>query len=382
MYLRLMLLCVFMAKVHTKCEKTFTYECEKVKDVEIHGLKSWESLIISQNKCNKTTSHTLDEVLTRDAFNKTPNIQELIIVEKVNAIEVGAFNGVKRFDLLKFYKNQLTVLPRLAFADLHIYKLDLSHNSIQNIVPELFRRSTVTVLNLSHNKLSTITLNILNLPSLRYLTLSNNNLQSLADECFHENLEHLNLGSNGITQIEEGVIAPLKNLKELNLSNNRLKGVKIAYGMPKLETLDLSHNEIDQIAEGSFGQFLKLKHLLLNHNYLTSISPTIFPDPNSIVTLNLHSNAFMYITEETTKVLRKVREITTYGNPWACSCLKRFYDFLQEYNITQPECEQKFYAEGNTAVCVITTDTCMYNDKLTQEHFQSFRVSPKKEFCG
>lgn len=376
-----MLLCVFIVKVNTKCEKTFTNECETVKDVESYGQKNWESLIISPNKCNKTTSHTLDEVLPENAFNKTPNIEELTIVEKINAIEVGAFNGVKRLDLLKFYKNQLTVLPGLAFANLSIHKLDLSHNSIENIVPDLFKQSTVTIINLSHNKLSTIPINILNLPSLRYLILSNNNLQSLADECFHENLEHLNLGFNGIVQVEDGVIKPLKNLKELYLSNNRLKGIQISYPMRSLETLDLSQNEIDKIAEGSFGQFLKLRRLILDNNYLTSLPPKIFPIPNSIVTLYLHSNAFMYITEDTTKALQKVREVTTHGNPWACACLNRFYNFLQEYNITQPECDRRYYSEGNTAVCILTGDICTYNEKLTQAHFQSFRGTTKQKYC-
>ncbi|KAB0794211.1 hypothetical protein PPYR_13831 [Photinus pyralis] len=373
---------VIIVKVYSKCETTFTNQCEKVKDIERYGKKSWDSLIISPEKCKRTTSHTLDEVITENAFKKTPNIEELMIMEKITGIEAGAFNGIKRLEHLKFYKNQLTVIPRLAFANLHIHKLDLSHNAIENIVHDLFRQSTVTILNLSHNKLNNIQINMVNIPSLKRLIISHNNVQSIVDGAFHENLEQLNLAFNDISQIEEGVIKPLTNLKELNLSHNRLNRIQVSFGMPSLETLDLSHNVIDQIAEGSFGQFFELKRLILNHNYLTSLPHKIFPNPNPIVTIFLHSNALMYVPEETTEALQDIREVTFSGNPWSCTCLKSFNEFLQERNISEPDCDQKYFGKGNSAVCIITTNTCTFDERLTQEDFDNFRNSRQQDPCA
>ncbi|KAK5641827.1 hypothetical protein RI129_010374 [Pyrocoelia pectoralis] len=223
---------------------------------------------------------------------------------------------------------------------------------------------------------------MLNIPSLETLIITNNHLQSLVEGCFHENLEYLNLEFNSLSQITEGVLKPLKNLKELNLSHNRFKGIELSYGLPSLESLDLSHNEIVVIVEDSFKNFWELKSLKLDHNYLTAISYKIFPTGNSITTLHLHYNAFMYIPETTAQILPKLREITIGGNPWACPCLVIVTGYLQEKNITQPECDRKYFSIGRSAVCVITDDeSCTYEEKLTQVDFNNFRSSLQQDLC-
>ena len=377
-----LVLFILINKVKSICEKTHVNECEKVSDVDRFGQKTWENLVVSPHRCKKTDSHTLDEVLPPNAFSKVFNIDELIIVEKITGIDPGAFNGLKQLSLLRLYKNEIKIIPRNVFTNLHIYKLDLQNNGIEYIAHELFQGSTISIINLSHNKLNNIQVNMLNLRSLEKIIITHNEIQSMAGDCFHENLEHLNMAHNSISQITEDVLKPLKNLKELNLSHNKFKGISLSYGLPSLETLDLSHNQIVVIEEGSFQRFWELKHLKLNHNYLTSISHKVFSIGNSITRIHLHYNAFMYIQEINARLLQKLEEFTIGGNPWACPCLQIIQFFAQANNITQPDCDLDYFSVGKSAVCVITKTTCTFDEKLNQNDFQNFQNSLSPDLCS
>lgn len=379
----MVLLCVFVISVESKCTTTYITNCDKISDVPRFGTKSWENLIISPDACSKTGVGNLDEVLEPNFFGNAKNIEELYIVGKLTGVEPNSFKGLTQLTYIKLYKNQLKVIPQDAFSNLlKRVKIDLQHNSIENIVHGSFGNSIIRHINLSHNKLRNIQLDNVNLPSLEEFSAKDNDISYVAAGAFHENLEYLNLAHNSIAQFEKGVLEPLKNLKELVLSHNRFKGIALTYGLPSLETLDLSHNEIVAVHDKTFHQFHDLKNLKLNHNYITYLSYNVFPIGNNIRSLHLHYNAIMQIQEPVGKILQRLEEITFSGNPWACPCLQMIATYISERNISQPDCDRNYFTVGKSAVCVVTGDDCTGAEELTKEAFENFQNSLNTDLCS
>ncbi|KAF5308035.1 hypothetical protein FQR65_LT06409 [Abscondita terminalis] len=379
----LLLLCLLVITVKSKCTTTYVTYCETVSDVQRFALKSWENLMISPDMCSRGKVGTLDEILEPKFFGKAKNIEELYVMDKIHGVEAYSFDGLTQLTYIKLYKNQLKVIRRDAFANLFKpIKIDLQHNSIENIGHGLFTNSTVININLSHNKLTNLQIDALNLPTLEKLSVKHNDISYIAAGSFHENLQYLDLAHNSLSQFDKGVLETLINLRELVLSHNRLKGIAIHYGLPSLEKLDLSHNEIVHIEDKSFSMFPDLKHLKLNHNYITYLSHNVFAIENNIRSLHLHYNAIMQLQEPVGRILQQLEEITISGNPWACPCLNMITSYLTERNVTQPDCDTNYFAVGKSAVCVITEEVCTGGEKLTKEAFENFRNSLNIDLCS
>ncbi|KAK4873828.1 hypothetical protein RN001_013188 [Aquatica leii] len=384
MYLiRTVFLCVLILSVKSKCTTTYISSCDKISDVSSFGMASWESLIISPDVCNKTGVGNLDEVLEPNFFGNARNLEELYIIDKINGIEPNSFNGLTQLSYIKLYHNQIKLIPENAFSNLLSYaKIDLQHNSIENIVYGSFGNSLINYINLSHNKLRNIQVDNVNLPSLKKLSMKHNVISYIAVGAFHENLEYLNLAHNNLAQFKKGVLEPLRNLKELVLSYNRFKVFAVIYGLPRLKTLDLSHNEIVTISDSTFHHFQDLKNLKLNHNNITHLSYNIFLTGNSVRSLHLHYNAIMQIQNQFRQILHRLEEITISGNPWACACLQIIAAYVNEKNISQPDCDKRYFTMGESAVCVVTGDVCTDFEKLTKEAFENFQNSLSTDLCS
>lgn len=375
-------MCLFLTETHSKCTRTFITTCDKVSDVTRQGKSEWKNLIISNDQCSKTTSSIPNEILKQGGFKKTPNLEELFIIEKVNEIQPGAFNGLDQLTYLKLYKNFIKVIPRGAFSNLtQVFKLDLQNNFIENIEHGLFQDSSISVINLSYNKVNNIQVDKLDLPGLRKLIFTNNDISLMVPGCFHENLQYLNLDNNQIVEMEEGVLKPLENLKELILSNNKLNGIAVSFSLPNLEKLDLSHNEIQGIKEGSFKEFFELKYLYLGYNRITYLNPNIFPKESNIQIFHLHQNALMNLDGRVGMYLPYLKEMSIGGNPWACPCLDVIMQYFGLNDIKQPECEREFFESGISSVCWVTGDTCTGAEVSTTEIHNNFQKSINSSIC-
>lgn len=370
----LVTLLLFFVDVQCKCSTGFLTTCEKPTDIARYGKATWTNLIIANDQCSTNVFGPPDEVLRFRAFNKVLNLEQLYIVEKLVSIQPGAFDGLDQLTYLKLYKNLIKVIPRGAFSNLtQLFKLDLKDNSIENIEHGLFANSSITSIDLSNNKLTNIQVDMLVLPSLKKLIITNNDISLLVPNCFHENLEYLNLDHNNLVDLDEGVLQPLKKLKELILSNNKLNGIAISFPLENLEKLDLSHNQIQGIKDGSFSEFFELKYLFLGHNRISYLSPKVFPEGSNIQVLHLHQNAFINIDERIGAKLPLLHEMSIGGNPWACPCLEKIIEYFGRKNIRQPECELEFFANGESPVCSVTSGACTGKEVLTEEIYDEFK---------
>ncbi|KAM3567403.1 hypothetical protein VYU27_010451, partial [Nannochloropsis oceanica] len=138
-------------------------------------------------------------------------------------------------------------------------KLDLSHNEIEALPPDLaLLGATLRVLLLRQNLLSSLP------PSLPSL----------------ENLLTLDLSGNRIKELDPSSFAfPL--LKDLSLSNNRISSLPPSLGpsLPSLQTLHLSNNLLRSFPP-SLGTLQKLTTLTATGNALEVVSPSLLALPS------------------------------------------------------------------------------------------------------
>lgn len=332
--------------VENKCLNTILVTCENLSDVSKYGKTSWDVLVVESDRCKRENDVMLNgnEVLRLGTFNNTPNLEQLFISRKVTNLEPGAFFGIKRLKYLKMQGNQLKVIQSGAFLHLkHLEKLDISHNSIENVVHGFLKDTSVRYLNLAHNKLTNIQVDMFDLPTLEEIILSHNNLAYIAADVFSETIQTLDLSYNELKEIQPNILKGYDSLRYFLLSYNKLESFEIVPdGAENLEILDLSYNEINNLDVTNFHNSANIKDLYLNNNKLNVVSP--------YCTVNdTERQCKMQMYFPNLKVIR------LRANPWHCDYLNSLFEFIELYNIIKSKCDKQFFGSGKYPVCVVTS---------------------------
>jgi Leucine-rich repeat (LRR) protein len=105
--------------------------------------------------------------------------------------------------------------------------------------------------------------------NLRVLDISDNQLENVPVEIKSlKNLRNLQLHTNRLTMIPEGLFACFTVLTTLNLSHNQISDIpKDIQTHTNLQILDVSHNQLQRVFH--LDQMKKLTHLLLNNNNIS-----------------------------------------------------------------------------------------------------------------
>ena len=170
-----------------------------------------------------------------------------------------------------------------------VRQLVLKFNEFTKVDASLAFYPALTLLDLSSNRLSSLPAKVFQAQAkLRVLRLSENSLPSLLPQTFAglHRLTHLSLHGNQLERLEVGVINDLGHLTNLDLSNNQLKELGEGSLPPSLETLELNSNRLSSLPEG-LSELPNLTHLSLANNLLVKIS--LPPLPN-LRQLDLSSN--------------------------------------------------------------------------------------------
>jgi outer membrane biosynthesis protein TonB len=150
--------------------------------------------------------------------------------------------------------------------------VDLSHNPITDLPPEISQFPQLFALYVTGTQLKQVPPEIGRLNNMGHLFLCNNQLTELPPEIGQlSNLENLNLSGNQITTLPPE-IGQLSNLKWLSLSNNQLAELPPEIGqLSNLETLVLEGNQLTTLPP-EIGQLTNLQ-LNLNGNPIKELPP-------------------------------------------------------------------------------------------------------------
>ena len=233
---------------------------------------------------------TLITNLTSEMFNDLP--------ESITSVNVG-FNDIVR-------------LEKGIIVNQHLRKIDFMFNAIIEIENEVFINTNITTLKLSMNELTDTKFATTLPPTITELDLSLNRIAEISPESFRSSiaLKVLRLDYNGITQLELGVFANLKNIKEISLIKNEIHSVTrdSSINLPdSLEVLNLRSNKLTNLKAGTFVNSPKHK-LLLNNNQITNIEDGSFNLPH-LQELDLRDNHLSVIDSGELKGLKNLRNL-------------------------------------------------------------------------
>lgn len=206
---------------------------------------------------------------------------------------------------VKTFSFKMCPLPTTPFIDV-INRAGVSKLNI--LMFQAFGKNLTNTLHRSHLK---------GLGGVTRLTLSSNGLTDLPDDLFEDmtNLTWLELRSNNIRAIR-GAFAPLVNLEFLQLASNELPSLPngVFSHLRRLRRLHLWQNRFTELHGEAFKGLDKLTELDLGSNAFTTFPEDVFSSLNNLEKINLYNNNFSFLPENLFAHNKNLTDIMLYYN--------------------------------------------------------------------
>ncbi|KAL5018593.1 hypothetical protein ScPMuIL_004315 [Solemya velum] len=203
--------------------------------------------------------------------------------------------NLKKLEHLTIIRNDIESLgnTRRNFKLEDLSVVDLSHNMLEEVPPDLEHAKNVIVLNLSHNKIENIPHQLfVNLTDVNFVDLSNNQLETLPPQMRRlTSLQTLILNNNPLVHAQLRQLPVLTALKVLHMRNTHRSPSNFPSGLDTLKNLqdvDLSANDMPRVPEPLY-KMSSLTRLNLSDNQISELSLMIDTWTN-LETLNLSRN--------------------------------------------------------------------------------------------
>ncbi|XP_054000229.1 leucine-rich repeats and immunoglobulin-like domains protein 3 [Hylaeus anthracinus] len=185
-------------------------------------------------------------------------------------------------------------------------------------VPDLIFVNNLTHLALAHNSISDINGSaLLSLQQLQSLDLSGNKISTIKHGSFlvPNCLTHLNLNMNHIRVIENGSLDNLTSLEELRLNKNQLTQLKDLFtNLKKLQILEINRNDIQTIQGLSLRGLKNLKELRLKRNKIEVLDDGAFWPLKNLTVLQLDFNLLSTVRKGGLFGLERLEKLTLSHN--------------------------------------------------------------------
>ncbi|EZA50723.1 Chaoptin [Ooceraea biroi] len=331
----------------------------KLDSNTFRGMRFLRRLYLSDNQINDVGRGTFGSVTRIGTIDLSRNF--------IKKIDFQMFNQLQYAELLDVSENFVTIVEKLAFKDLYLAKVNLSHNEISKIEAGAFENcANITSLDLSYNKIENISKYSFDSASYAMeLQLSYNLLTSLNQVPLHNmtGMKILNVSHNQIHSIPRQTFP---NLRYLNMSHNSMEKIKPStFGpLPTLLELDMSYNQLNDVARGSLTRLASCRSLTVKNNRLTRIfqlpislghldfsenlleeipSTDVWPTMNALLSLDLSRNRLSdNLQEGSFENLLTLRTLNLQANnitkpPWQAlgSLTSLQYLYLQDNHMTK-----------------------------------------------
>nr|XP_033808792.1 leucine-rich repeat-containing G-protein coupled receptor 5 isoform X3 [Geotrypetes seraphini] len=240
-------------------------------------------------------------------------------MNNISKVPSGSLHHLRFLEELRFAGNDLTYVPKGAFAGLSSLKvLMLQNNRLKGVPSEAFHNlRTLQSLRLDANHISYVPHKCFNgLTSLRHLWLDDNSLTEVPVQPLKSlsALQAMTLALNNIHHIPDHAFGNLSSLVVLHLHNNRIRslGKKCFDGLHSLETLDLNYNNLDEFPS-AIRALNNLKELGFHSNNINSIPERAFVGNPSLVSIHFYDNPIQFVGKSSFRHLPDLRTLTLNG---------------------------------------------------------------------
>ncbi|XP_076760869.1 leucine-rich repeats and immunoglobulin-like domains protein 3 isoform X2 [Xylocopa sonorina] len=195
--------------------------------------------------------------------------------------------------------------------------LELKENNIVSLEPDaLLHLTKLKELDLSANKFAdNFTIVLSRATNLQALKVNKNQLTKVPDMYFVENVTHLALAHNTISEINGSALLTLGRLENLDLGGNKITVIRNgSFLAPNCLThLNLNANQIRIIENGSLDNLTLLEELRLNKNHLTQLKD-LFTNLKKLRILEINRNELQTIQGLSLRGLKNLKELRLKRN--------------------------------------------------------------------
>ncbi|CAF1117963.1 unnamed protein product [Adineta steineri] len=200
--------------------------------------------------------NALDSIPSKALYNATGLYELYLSYNNITSLPAYAFGFSHRLTRLDLSYNQISIMNNLTFerhpqayaGPFLIDYLDLSHNQLTILHTNIFSYLVnLRLLKLQYNQIHTISAHVwTGLYRLKYLDLSHNYLENFTHAFYNSylnELNHLKLTSNNISQLNSCEFLSLKSLNKLDLSSNIISNLDTCtfYGLPRTTSRSSLH---------------------------------------------------------------------------------------------------------------------------------------------
>ncbi|CAL5971274.1 Conserved_hypothetical protein [Hexamita inflata] len=252
------------------------------KDQILNTLENLTNLSLNDNYVDESELDfsQLNKLIALDlSNNKLQNYSQLTLPDNLKMLNVSSNNisCLNSFHFIRLVEldlqnNKIQNLVQLSQMR-YLTKLNLSNNSVSDISP-LYNNDCLVELCVSHNNIQS--LNSYNyakhgkyiLKNLLELIIVGNQIQNITDLKYMPQLEHLDVGSNKLQDLQP--LEYLTGMKCLLLGENDIYNIWPLKRLINLEELDVNSNKIVDISVVQY--LLSLKRLFFHKNQVQDIS--------------------------------------------------------------------------------------------------------------
>ncbi|XP_029453040.1 leucine-rich repeat-containing G-protein coupled receptor 5 [Rhinatrema bivittatum] len=240
-------------------------------------------------------------------------------MNSITTVASGSLQHLRFLEELRLAGNDLTYIPKGAFAGLSSLKvLMLQNNQLKQVPSEAFHNLRVLQsLRLDANHINYVPPKCFNgLASLRHLWLDDNSLTEIPVQALKSlpALQAMTLALNNIRHVPDHAFGNLSSLVVLHLHNNRIDSLekKGFDGLHSLETLDLNYNSLDEFPS-AIRTLTNLKELGFHSNNIKSIPEEAFVGNPSLITIHFYDNPIQFVGKSAFQHLPELRTLTLNG---------------------------------------------------------------------
>ena len=181
---------------------------------------------------------------------------------------------LKALTNLTLRSNRLTSLPDSIGTLSGLIQLDISYNKIDVLPESLKLCKNLEMLLMEQNALSVLPDDLFkDMTKLMKIGMKHNNLKTLPMSLVNTCIDVLNVESNRLTSIPNGILGKLK-LISINLNRNHFKKVPLNDGpfqWPQLQNFSMDNNELECIDLATFSNAPQLHAVNIRNNHLNCL---------------------------------------------------------------------------------------------------------------